>query len=110
MINNLQPWEALMKKIVWLQLGEIKGKRILDFGSGLGITADYLAKDNNVVAVEPSKESISHRWKSNNYEQLCGSIEVLRNMEDASFDIIICHNVFEYATDREEITKEFSRL
>lgn len=43
-LYDLQPWEALMKKIVWLQLGEICGKRILDFGSGLGITADYLAE------------------------------------------------------------------
>lgn len=31
-------------------------------------------------------------------------------MEDASFDVIVCHNVFEYATDRADITREFSRL
>lgn len=31
-------------------------------------------------------------------------------MEDASFDMILCHNVFEYAEDRENILKEFRRL
>lgn len=43
-LENLEPWETLMKKIVWLQLGKIKGKHILDFGSGIGITANYLAE------------------------------------------------------------------
>lgn len=28
MLENLQPWEALMKQIVWLQLGTIKNKKI----------------------------------------------------------------------------------
>lgn len=110
LLQNLQPWEALMKRIVWLQLGELKGKKILDFGSGLGITADYLAKDNDVVAIEPSVESINSRWKENDYQQLCGSTELLRPMENTSFDVIICHNVLEYVTDRAEIVKQFSRL
>lgn len=109
-LTDLQPWEALMKRTVWLQLGTIKGKKVLDFGSGLGITADYLAQDNDVVAIEPSIESINNRWQEHPYQQLCGSTEHLKNMEDASFDVIICHNVFEYATDREEVIREFSRL
>lgn len=109
-LEDLQPWEALMKKIVWKQLGDIKGKRILDFGSGLGVTANYLAKNNEVIAVEPDSESIEKCWKENTYQQLQGSTQVICEMESASFDVIICHNVFEYATDREKIIKEFSRL
>lgn len=31
-------------------------KKILDFGSGEGITADHFALNNNVIAIEPSKE------------------------------------------------------
>lgn len=57
-LNTLQPWEALMKQIVWCQLGDIKNKKILDFGSGMGITASYLAKHNEVIAIEPSEESV----------------------------------------------------
>lgn len=99
-----------MKKIVWLQLGEIKGKRILDFGSGLGITADYLAKENDVVAIEPSMDSVNNRWQEHDYQQFCGSTEILNTMEHVSFDIIICHNVLEYAVDRADIVREFSRV
>ena len=54
MLNQLPTWEKLAKEIIWQQIGEIKGKTILDFGSGTGITADYFAADNQVTAIEPS--------------------------------------------------------
>ena len=31
-MTELQPWECLMKQIVWKQLGDIRDKKILDFG------------------------------------------------------------------------------
>lgn len=34
-------------------------------------------------------------------------IDELRKFADESFDMIICHNVLEYAKDRENILKEF---
>ncbi len=40
-LTDLQPWECLMKRIVWKQLGDIRDKKILDFGSGRGVTANY---------------------------------------------------------------------
>ena len=36
-MTELQPWECLMKRIVWKQLGDICDKKILDFGSGIGV-------------------------------------------------------------------------
>ena len=110
MLKNLQPWESLMKRIVWLQLGEITNKKILDFGSGIGVTADYLAGNNEVIAIELSEESVNIRWTNNEYQQLIGSTEKLREFEDETFDMIICHNVLEYAADREDIVREFARL
>ena len=52
-MTELQPWECLMKRIVWKQLGDIRDKKILDFGSGIGVTANYLAEHNDVTAIEP---------------------------------------------------------
>ena len=52
-VTDLQPWECLMKRIVWIQLGDICDKKILDFGSGIGATAKYLAEHNDVTAIEP---------------------------------------------------------
>lgn len=109
-IKNLMPWELLLKRILWTQIGRLRGKRILDFGSGIGVTANYYAEENDVVAVEPSEESVLQRWDDHSYHQIIGSTDALRNMEDESFDVIFCHNVLEYAPDREEILREFYRL
>lgn len=109
-LKDLQPWELLMKRIVWIQLGDVKGKKILDFGSGIGVTADYLAKNNMVTAIEPSEESVMERWQNNEYRQIVGSTEQLRKIDDETFDLIICHNVLEYASDKEDIINEFARV
>lgn len=110
MLENLQPWELLLKKILWAQLGNIKDKRILDFGSGTGVTSSHYAKNNEIIAVEPDGESIKSRCKENDYIQLQGSIEVLKEMPDNSFDIIFCHNVLEYIIEKADIINEFYRL
>ena len=34
-ITNLPAWERLFKKIVWKQLGDMEGKKILDFEKAL---------------------------------------------------------------------------
>ena len=103
------PWGKLFYKMIWHNL-EFEGKRVLDFGSGFGITANHLAKDNDVVAVEPSEDMLSYRMIENKYTQMVGGIEQLKTMEDKSFDVIICHNVLEYVTDRDELFREFKRL
>ncbi len=109
-LNDLPPWECLMKRLVLMQLGDIRGKRILDFGSGMGVTAERLARYNDVTAVEPDETSVRDRWVDNDYVQLVGSTDRLSELPDKSFDVIICHNVLEYARDREDIVREFARL
>lgn len=107
---ELQPWELLLKKLVWKQLDFIDGKKVLDFGSGHGITASHFATNNEVVAVEPSEEMLATTDMENEYLQIKGGIEKLKELEKDSFDVILCHNVLEYVEDKEEILKEFDRL
>ena len=109
-LKSLPPWDALMMYMVWKQLGEIENKSILDFGSGTGITSNYYAKKNSVIAIEPSEEAVNVRWQDNSYEQLTGSTDKLKELPSECFDIIICHNVLEYALDREDILSEFARI
>ena len=109
-LKSLPPWDALMKRMVWQQLGKIENKNILDFGSGTGVTANHFAENNTVVAIEPSEDAVAGRWQKFSYEQHLGSTDKLKELPSESFDVIICHNVLEYALDREEILSEFARL
>ena len=109
-VIDLQPWECLMKRIVWKQLGDIRDQKILDFGSGIGVTANYLAENNDVTAIEPDGDLIKERWADNQYAQIVGSTDKLCKFDDETFDMIICHNVLEYAEDRVDIVKEFARI
>lgn len=103
------PWGRLFYRLVWHNLG-FKDKKVLDFGSGLGITSNHLAKSNDVTAVEPNGELLEHRICDNRYEQIMGSIDELKGMENSSFDIILCHNVLEYIENRDNLITEFHRL
>lgn len=106
-----QPWGRLFYLCAWKQLPELKEKKILDFGSGFGITAEYLAENNEVIAVEPSEDMLKIGFKDNHtYKQIVGSLEELKQFDDETFDCIICHNVFEYVDDRNIILEEFSRI
>ncbi len=110
MINQLPTWEKLAKQIIWKQIGELHGMAILDFGSGTGITADYFATSNQVTAIEPSADMLAQQVNNNGYRQIVGSTDELKKLPSDSFDYILCHNVLEYADDREIIVGEFYRL
>lgn len=109
-LRSLPPWELLAKRMIWQQLGPFSQKRILDFGSGEGITACHFAEENDVIAIEPSEESVAARWQTSSYRQIVGSTEKLAEFADCSFDVILCHNVLEYVPNRDAILMEFSRL
>ena len=104
------PWGKLQYDIIFAFLESLKGQKILDFGSGFGIVADFLAEKNQVTAIEPNSEMIAERKQNFSYEQLQGSLEVLQTLPVQSFDVIICHNVLEYVSEPSLYLAEFSRL
>ena len=109
-ITDLPAWERLFKKIVWKQLGDMEGKKILDFGSGEGITANHFAEKNDVTAIEPSKEMLSNAWKDYEYTQIVGDVNALFAFKNETFDMIICHNVLEYIDDKAAVIKSLARV
>jgi len=108
--NMKKPWGVLFYKVVWEQLPKTTNFKILDFGSGLGITANYLAKNNDVVAIEPNADMAVMRICKNSYQQIIGDIKQIRQQPDNSFDVVVCHNVLEYAKERKDILREFYRV
>ena len=110
-IENINsPWGTMMYRIVWAQIGDLKGLKILDLGSGFGLTANHFSQYNEVVAIEPNTEMAENRITNFEYIQLVGSLDKLKSFEDNSFDYIICHNVLEYVSDIDSILKEFERV
>jgi len=109
-ITELPAWERLFKKIVWEQIGNLEGKKILDFGSGEGISANHFAGNNEVTAIEPSEEMLSNAWKDYEYTQIVGDVNALASFEDETFDFIICHNVLEYIDAKEAVVKALARV
>ena len=109
--NHLEePWGKIYYDILFDQLKNVEGMKVLDFGSGFGIVANQLAEKNQVTALEPNMEMIIHRKRTNSYEQLQGSLEVLEIFKDEYFDLIICHNVLEYVENIDSYLTAFSRL
>ncbi len=108
--NINKPWGVLFYRVVWEQLSQITNSRILDFGSGFGVTANHFAKNNEVLAIEPNAEMVEMRLCENNYQQIIGGIDQLKQQKDNSFDVVVCHNVLEYAKERKDILKEFCRV
>lgn len=108
-MNKVGTWELLQKKMAWEQLENFENKVILDFGSGNGVTAEHYAEHNKVYAIEPNAEFMPTSV-SENVIQICGDIKALEQFEDGFFDVIICHNVLEYAQERKEIIQQFARV
>ncbi len=112
--NRINDPDILMLyKLKWAQIEnhiEAKGLKIIDFGSGFGTTANYFAKNNDVTAIEPNDSMIQHRECENDYHQINGRYENLLDFSEGTFDMIICHNVLEFAPERAEIVKEFNRI
>ena len=90
-----QPWGKIQYIITFAQLEHIKGKKILDFGSGFGLVSQFLAENNEVVAIEP-QELMLFAYSNHRYEKILGSLEQVEKFESESFDIVLCHNVLEY--------------
>jgi len=90
-----QPWGKIQYEITFAQLEHIKGKKILDFGSGFGLVSHFLAQNNEVLAIEPQEEML-FAYSNQGYKKVLGSLEQVEKFESESFDIVLCHNVLEY--------------
>jgi SAM-dependent methyltransferase len=107
-----QPWGRMFYEMIYkqLDLSDCKKLKILDFGAGFCITADHYAKSHDVTAVEPNDEMRALRVGDNPYTLVGGGIDYLRDLDADSFDLVICHNVLEYADDKESILKHLVRV
>ncbi|MCR4648576.1 MAG: class I SAM-dependent methyltransferase [Lachnospiraceae bacterium] len=107
-----QPWGKMFYELIYRQLNlpEDRKLKILDFGAGFCITTDYYAKFHDVTALEPNPEMTELRVENNGYTLINEGFDYLKTIEANSFDLVICHNVLEYADEKEKILKELARV
>lgn len=106
-----QPWGKMFYEQIFDQLVLPSDKRlnILDFGAGFCITSKHYAECHDVTSVEPNEEMYSVRFDGA-YNLITKGIEYLSEIEDNTFDVVICHNVLEYVDDKAAILKELGRV
>ena len=97
-------------RVLWEQLPFAESMKILDFGSGFGITANFLAAANDVTAVEPNEEMCNMRFKEHTYLQIHGGMEALERLPADNYDLVICHNVLEYIDYKDNYVAALVRL
>ena len=107
-----KPWGRMFYDMIFRQLDLSNDiyLKILDFGAGFCVTADHYSKYHSVTAIEPNKEMIDLSIHDNHFNLIHGGIETLSRYADNSFDIVICHNVLEYVSDKEFILQELARV
>ena len=107
-----QPWGKMFYELIYEQLNisEEKRVRILDFGAGFCITANYYAKNHEVVAVEPNEEMYNLRAEDNEYTLITQGVDYLKAVPDNYFDVVLCHNVLEYIENREAVLDQLVRV
>jgi transcriptional regulator with XRE-family HTH domain len=114
-VSNYKPKFVLMDKLIWTQLAdiiELKNLKIICFGVKDSGVKNYLSKNNEVIIPEP-KFMLEEMRYENDYMQLVqDKIGNLKDFDEGSFDVVICHHILEYSPEdkRVAIMKEFSRI
>jgi len=94
-----------------------KGKNVLDLGCGTGAVTRYAAghanPDARIVGLDPTpwmlEAARSNPNNANNIEWVEGCGEDMP-FEDNSFDVVLCHQGWQYVTDIESTFREIKRV
>lgn len=107
-----KPWGKMFYDMIFrqLDLSNDISLKILDYGAGFCVTANHYSKYHSVTAIEPDKEMIDLSIHDNHFDFIHGGIETLSRYADNTFDVVICHNVLEYVSDKELIIQELARV
>ncbi|MFC1890963.1 class I SAM-dependent methyltransferase [Thermodesulfobacteriota bacterium] len=96
----------IMKR--WLDYDQLKKKKVLDIGCGIGLMTQPLIESNHVWGVDISN-GLLQLAMANGLRTLAASADLLPFGDD-SFDIVLCVGVIPYYEKPDEIFSEICRV
>jgi SAM-dependent methyltransferase len=109
-----QPWNALYERPTTLELlPGVIGKDVLDAGCGSGWYADWFVRHGaRVIAVDRSARMVelTAARLAGRGRAIRGDLSDLRELPDASFDLILSSLVLHYVEDLPKTFREWGRL
>ena len=110
--KNLHPKHRIMNYHAFFVDNVNEGDTVLDIGCGNGaLTYDVAKKAGQVVGIDLNEKSISlarQRYSRGNIEYICGN--VLNDLPDERFDVVILSNVLEHIDERVEFLKRLRAM
>jgi len=105
--KNLHPKHRIMNYHAFFADNVNEGDTVLDIGCGNGaLTCDVAKRAERVVGVDLNEKSISlarQRYSRGNIKYSCGN--VLNDLPDERFDVVILSNVLEHIDERVKFLK-----
>lgn len=93
-----------------LLLPRRRGARILDIGSGTGITLKTLEEFGQAFGMEMSREAIQFLKKRDLKRVVCSDAEQVLPFKDDSFSLVTCLDVLEHLDRDKELLAEMIRV
>jgi len=120
--SNAETWDSQVihnmskvKKIIDL-VGICKGDRVLDVGTGTGVTIpvlqSYVGDHGKIVAIDAAEKMIEvarRKFNDPNVEFVIGDV-LETTFKDAKFDSILCYSMFPHFDDKPVAIATLARL
>jgi uncharacterized protein YbaR (Trm112 family)/SAM-dependent methyltransferase len=113
---NLKPeaWFRCMRAVLNAAPGSLHGKRVLEFGIGIGATADHLAKEERceLVGVDLgyATDSAQHHFGSNPFLHVVQASVFAPCFAEQSFDFVYSFGVIHHTYSTKAAFDQLSRL
>ena len=88
----------------------VKNKKILVVGVGTGRDVSFLAKHNDIYAVDISSEGLQIAWKKGIRVKKCDVDKEKLPYKNNVFDIVICKDIFEHLVNPMFLLREIKRV
>ena len=94
--NNFDISKNFLKKIIFSEIENLKGKNILEIGCGAGRFTEYLAPISNICVSIDLSSAIYYNVAKNSKNLFLIKADFLKLISKKKFDVVICRGVLQH--------------